>query len=260
MKPQIKLIGLDFDNTLYDGANSLAHVRPWFERLRARGLKLGLVTGRTFGSLQKLFDADGCPWGDPFPDFAICFESRILTPDGGSIEGCERWNRERDAEVEDAHGIIERELSAWLRELQADGIVSQHVWLDSNYGLYMEFDSPEHSLAACEKLRLLADPAHPLRFVRNYSGLSIHAKNRSKGPALATLLEAWKIPQAEVLVIGDSFNDLCMMNDDYHYQVATVANADPAIHDAVLKKNGIISERTCSLGVIDIFEKVFGTF
>lgn len=257
MKPAIQLVGLDFDNTLYDGANSLARVRPWFQRLRERGVKLGLVTGRTFGSLQKLFNEDGCPWGDPFPDFAICFESRILTPGGESIEGCERWNRERDADVEDAHDIIEKELSQWLKQLETEGIVSRHVWLDSNYGLYMEFDTPQHSLAACEKLRAMADPAHPLRFVRNYSGLSIHASNRSKGPALATLLEAWKIPQSEVLVVGDSFNDLCMMNGDYHYQVATVANADPVIRDAVARKKGIISEGRCSLGVIEIFEKLF---
>jgi hydroxymethylpyrimidine pyrophosphatase-like HAD family hydrolase len=257
MSAPIKLIGLDFDNTLYDGENSLTPVQPWFERLRDRGIQLGLVTGRTFGSLQRLFEADQCPWGNPFPDFAICFESRILTAQGESIEGCEHWNRERDTDVEGAHGIIERELPAWSRELAASGILCQHTWLDSNYGVYLEFESPEKAVAACAMLQQLADPAHPLRFVRNYSGLSIHAKNRSKGPALAKLLEAWKIPQAEVLVIGDSFNDLCMMNGDYHYQVATVANADPAIHEAVTKKKGIISEKPCSRGVIDIFEKLF---
>ncbi len=253
----IRLIGLDFDHTLYDGVHSLARVRPWFERLHRQNIKLGLVTGRTFGSLQHLFEADGCPWGDSFPDFAICFESRILNPDGKSIEGCEEWNRRRDADVEDAHNIIERELPAWKRKLEAEGIVCRTTWLDSNYGLYMEFASLKDSSAACEKLGVLADPSHSLRFVRNYSGLSIHAKNRSKGPALATLLEAWKIPQPEALVIGDSFNDLCMMNGDYHYQVATVANADPVIHSAVSKKNGIISDKPCSHGVIDIFERLF---
>ena|SRR3989344_2130053 len=255
--PPIQLIGLDFDNTLYNGANSLARVRPWFDRLHRQNIKLGLVTGRTFGSLQHLFEADGCPWGEPFPDFAICLESRILSPGGESIAGCEQWNRERDSDVENAHIVIERELPAWKRELEAEGIVCRTTWLDSNYGLYMEFESPGHSSAACEKLRVLADHLHPLRIVRNYSGLSIHAKNRSKGPALAMLLKAWNIPELEVLVIGDSFNDLCMMNGDYHYRVATVANADPAIHSAVSKKNGIISDKPCGLGVIDIFERLF---
>jgi len=253
----IKLVGLDFDNTLYDGENSLARVLPWFKRLHGQGIKLGLVTGRTFGSLQKLFETDGYRWGEPFPDFAICFESRILTPDGKTVQGCEQWNQERDRDVVAAHNIVEREIAGWLRTLETDGIFSRHTWLDDNYGVYMEFDSPEHSLAACEKIKAMSDPTYPLRFVRNYSGLSIHAKNRSKGPALATLLEAWDIAQTEVLVIGDSFNDLCMMNGDYQYQVATVSNADPAIHNAVSKKDGIISDKSCSHGVIDIFERLF---
>lgn len=258
MKNRIQLVGLDFDNTLYDGTvHSLARVLPWFQRLKKSNVRLGLVTGRTFGSLKGLFEADGYSWGDPFPDFAICFESRILMPNGENIQGCEHWNRDRDRDVAEAHGIVEREIAVWLKALEAQGIHSRHTWLDSNYGLYMEFDSPEHSLAACEKIKTMADPDHPLRFVRNYSGLSIHARNRSKGPALAMLLKAWNIPQQDALVIGDSFNDLCMMNGDYDYQVATVANADPAIHEAVIKKGGLIAKKNCSLGVIEIFETLF---
>jgi hydroxymethylpyrimidine pyrophosphatase-like HAD family hydrolase len=256
--PKIKLVGLDFDKTLYSGPASLMGVRSWLEQLSRQGIKVGLVTGRTFGSLQALFQQDGYKWGAPFPDFAICFESRILDASGDSIRGCERWNTERDADTERAHAILSRELPAWKRSLEADGISCATAFLDKNYGLFLEFDSPEHSVAACEKLSAQADPNHGLRLVRNYSGLSIHAGNRSKGPALACLVKAWGIEQDQTLVIGDSLNDLCMMNGNYRYQVATIANADPIIHDAVKKRKGIIATKNCSEGVVEIFEKVFG--
>src|ERR1041385_7946890 len=96
---RIRLVGLDFDNTLYSGHATLAPVLPWFEKLNRAGIKVGLVTGRTFGSLRELFENDGYEWGFPFPDFAICFESRILDASGETMTGCTLWNTERDTDV-----------------------------------------------------------------------------------------------------------------------------------------------------------------
>ena len=253
----IKLVGLDFDNTLYDGVTSLKSLFPWFDRLNREGIKLGLVTGRTYDSLRKLFEGDGYLWGEPFPDFAICYESRILNPSGLALPGCEVWNRARDADVERAHDLLEKELAAWKRELESEGYALRFAYLDKSYGLYLEFETPEQSISAFEKLSARADDSHRLQFSRNNRGLSVHARNRSKGPALSHLLRAWGIPQEQTLVIGDSLNDLCMMNGDYHYLVATVANADPVIRAAVEKKKGIISEHPCGKGVMDIFGKLF---
>jgi hydroxymethylpyrimidine pyrophosphatase-like HAD family hydrolase len=174
------------------------------------------------------------------------------------MSGCESWNVERDADVRRAHSILEQALPEWRLLLEAGGIVSRMTYSDPHYGLFLEFETFEQAVAAHELLSTRADPDHKLRFVRNYSGLSVHAQDRSKGPALASLLRTWKLAEEEALVIGDSLNDLCMMNGDYGYRVATVANADPAIRAAVEKKRGIIATRKCGEGVVEIFEKIFG--
>jgi hydroxymethylpyrimidine pyrophosphatase-like HAD family hydrolase len=175
------------------------------------------------------------------------------------MPGCEPWNSERDEDVRRAHSLLERELPAWTEQLKTDGIVCTMTYSDPHYGIFLEFETFENAVVAHEKLSKQADPAHGLRFVRNYSGLSVHAESRSKGPALASLLKQWNISQEQTLVIGDSLNDLCMMNGDYRYRVATVANADPVILAAVEKKKGIIATEKVSKGVVEIFEKLFGT-
>ncbi|MBV9463825.1 MAG: HAD family phosphatase [Verrucomicrobiae bacterium] len=256
--PAIQLIGLDFDNTLYDGDRSLALVLPWFEDLRARGIRLGLVTGRTFGSLRELFEKDGYVWGEPFPEFAICYESLILDPLGQTVAGCEEWNRLRNEDLSRAHEILEREFPEWKRLLEAQRLECRTVYLDPNYGLYLDFFSPEEAIAATELLRSKTRPEYPLHFSRNHRGLSIHARDRSKGPAVEAMLRAMGIPQNEALVIGDSLNDLCMMDPKYGFQVATVSNADPMVRAAVELKKGMIADEPCSRGVVQIFERLFG--
>ena len=55
----------------------------------------------------------------------------------------------------------------------------------------------------------------------------------------------------ETLCIGDSLNDLTMLDGRFGFYSGTVANGAPEVRAAVLKSGGIVSERRASLGAAD---------
>jgi hydroxymethylpyrimidine pyrophosphatase-like HAD family hydrolase len=62
------------------------------------------------------------------------------------------------------------------------------------------------------------------------------------------------IPAERVMAIGDSINDLDMLNGEHGFFPVAVANAEPEIKEAVKKAGGMVTEKPASDGVAEAIE------
>ena len=74
----------------------------------------------------------------------------------------------------------------------------------------------------------------------------------TKGATLRGVAEALGLPPERVLGIGDSLNDLDMVDGRYGLSGATMENGDAAIKDAVRKAGGIVAAGVAEAGVGEI--------
>ena len=60
----------------------------------------------------------------------------------------------------------------------------------------------------------------------------------------------------EVLVIGDSGNDLDMLDGHWKFQLATVLNAEQEVKESVRAHGGYVASQPRSRGIIEIMGKM----
>ena len=92
----------------------------------------------------------------------------------------------------------------------------------------------------------------PLRVVRNNRLIAFRHRDIGKGILLARLAELLDVPQSKVFAVGDSHNDLCMLDGRFGFQSGTVANADPEIQEVIRQNGGPIASQPTSLGVAEL--------
>ncbi|GEM_PF-364079 len=99
---------------------------------------------------------------------------------------------------------------------------------------------------------LAAEAGGLLTCSRNVRLVQLQDIRVGKGPVLAALARQWAVPPRQVLAIGDSLNDLSMLDGRFGFQVATVGNADQRIAAAVRSNGGYVAEGRLGAGVLEI--------
>jgi hydroxymethylpyrimidine pyrophosphatase-like HAD family hydrolase len=90
--------------------------------------------------------------------------------------------------------------------------------------------------------------------VRNSRLLSLRHPLSRKGFALAHLVEHLGLLMSQAVAVGDSLNDLTMLDGSCGNLTAAVPNADPLVLAATQAAGGILLEEPATLGVASLFE------
>ncbi len=265
--PKFDMVVMDLDSTLLDWSEGTAKIsencRQALLRAAENGVFVTVATGRTLREVALELEVHGLKFGEPVPHFVIPLEKycyRIVKGQAVEDEAMVRWNKER---WEEAKRVVEQivlpKAHEWLQILRDTGLPPTRWVLDTRAGWFsLVYDDVEQAREAEKLLERLAAPHPELTVNRNFVFVGFIPRNGTKGKAVRFLAEILNIPTKRVMTIGDSINDIDMLNGKYGFFPVAVANAEPEIKEAVLKAGGMVTNRSASEGVAEAIEWALG--
>lgn len=259
----VQLIALDLDGTLLDPG---AHIQPEtiaaLDRFVAAGGLVVIDTGRPLPAIYEIMTDNGVLPDKPYPHGLIAEEREIYLRDAeGKFQPLQPWNDDMIAAEKELLPTARAIAAKVEAELAQEGITIRppNVAMEDDRGFVeRHFHVREHA----ERARELAEahlPADvPLRIVRNNRLIAFRHRDIGKGTLLARLAEILEVPRAHVFAVGDSHNDLCMLDGRFGFQSGTVANADPEIQEVIRQNGGPIAGQPTSLGVAELVRNLMG--
>jgi hypothetical protein len=257
------LIVMDLDSTLLDWSDGTAKIsescRQALLEAAENGVLVTIATGRTMREVVLELEVHGLKFGEPIPHFVIPLEKycyKIVNGRPMEDEAMARWNKERWEEAKRAiEEIVLPRANEWLRVLKDADLPPTRWVLDTRAGWFsLVYDTLEKAREAEKLLQSLVAPHPELTVNRNFVFVGFIPRNGTKGKAVRFLAETLGIPAKRVMTIGDSINDLDMLNGEHGFFPVAVANAEPEIKDAVLKAGGIVTTQPASDGVAEAIE------
>lgn len=193
----------------------------------------------------------------PFlPDYAVVCEREIFFPDEtGRFVGAEEWNQRCAAEVEDVFSQAHQALHE-VREHIRNHTGAQ--WMEEEGGSIgiIARTTEEMDWIVSEVTKMTCHfPA--LGWQRSTIYLRFGHKQYQKGSALAEVARLHNLPPAQVFAIGDSHNDLEMLDISIAHHIACPANAVADVLRHVSQQNGYVCQQENSHGVIEALDHFF---
>ncbi len=252
---QIQLIATDYDTTLMewrDGPYVCPEAREAIVAAAQAGITLGIASGRPWHDLRDGLPRAGLRWGDPFPHFVAAREKFITWVGEDQPDGLDAWNRRRAEEVEQLAQECLRRGPELFAALRAAGLRHSQWFLWGDYGLEIRYATIQEAERAREILAQgFAD--FPLATThRNQVSAHVALSTGTKGPTLAALAKLCGLRPEQVLAIGDSSNDMDMVDGRYGLIGAAVGNAEPALKEAA----ALVATAERSAGVAEIIRRV----
>jgi len=255
-KPDIRMVGMDFDWTLYshrEGSSGVPeHTRDMLCWLREHEVEVGIVSGRPWWDMRDLLVPQGFAWGDPFPSYIVARETFIYWIGDDAMEPDEAWNSARADELAELTRQLSERQTAWRLKLESAGLTPVRWFLWGDYGLEIHLPDPERA----EQARLLlAEWSADLPLAttsRNRTLAHIILATATKGGSMAHAAASRGLRADQALAIGDSANDITMLDGRHGLRAATVSNADEEIKAAVRRCGGVIAESEAGEGVWEL--------
>ena len=254
----IRLLAFDLDGTILERGE---HIAPEFCRALARvaaaGVRCATATGRPLEFQLEVLARHGLGAQAGLPHALIADERALYLLEDGAYRAHTSWNETICAAWEELRPVA----LAWLARAQARAL----AW---GYQVPYVCNPEEARVRGAAALRLpsrdaaervrawlaeeLAARGLPLAVNRNYWLVQVYPTCAGKGHVLAELARLWSIPPCQVLAVGDSLNDFCMLDGRLGFRCATVANADPTILDVVAAQGGHVASLHCAQGVVEV--------
>jgi len=251
------LLSFDFDGTLANPDQEPPVVPEFFETIKemrkSHRAYWGINTGRTLMfALEGMADARF-----PFlPDFIIEREREIYIPnEQGLWVPAEDWNRQcvlahealfrRVSKfLEEMQGWVERETAAvWgMQESEPAGIVASTV---------AEMDLIVRRID--QELSRYPD----LSYQRNGIYLRFSHRDYHKGTAMAEVARLIGVDVDHTFTIGDSHNDLDMLNPKFAGKLACPGNACDEVKTCVRERGGFVAKSPASRGTVEALKNIF---
>lgn len=273
----VRLVAFDLDGTVLEHGRDIAPVIVQALRtIAAAGVRCVTATGRPLAFQVELFTRHGLGTAAGVPHAFMADERELYLlgrshtnptgaadgdgePGGPGYRPHADWN---DAVKRRWRGLHPLAMD-WLARAEAEA--ARRGWLACRHLTEAEADArglptlalamPEYAAALCGWLaRTLDEAGLPLACNRNVRLVQIHDAAVGKGPVLAELVRLWRIRPYEVLAIGDSANDLSMLDGRLGFRCATVANAEDGVKDVVRRAGGYVAAGHAGTGLIEALE------
>lgn len=251
------LLSFDFDGTLHDPSAVPAVPTGFFHRIRrlrqAHGVIWGINTGR---SLEHLVEGiEDCQF--PFlPDWVVAREREIylVDPEGKWLPHA-RWNRKCEAEIDQLFS----EAAGLLKEIRRR--IEEHTgaqWFECDgdpAGVVARTD--EETDWIVRQVLPLAAVEPRLAWQRNSIYLRFGHRDFHKGSCLAEIARIHRLEASRCFAIGDSHNDLEMLDPQHAGMTACPANALPEVKSQVQAHGGIVTRAAHGDGAIEALGHYF---
>jgi len=168
------------------------------------------------------------------------------------MEPDEAWNSARADELAELTRQLSERQTAWRLKLESAGLTPVRWFLWGDYGLEIHLPDPERA----EQARLLlAEWSADLPLAttsRNRTLAHIILATATKGGSMAHAAASRGLRSEQALAIGDSANDITMLDGRHGMRAATVSNGDEEIKAAVRACGGVIAESEAGEGVWEL--------
>jgi hypothetical protein len=249
----VRLVALDIDGTLLEPDKTIApELRQGLRELRGRGVELTTASGRPVDfqiellqryNLTELFSA------------LITDERELYLAEGSSFVPYEEWNqkvRRRWAELFNRamDWLDKAEFEAKSRGFAPTMFTQQEMRDRGLATLICESGEQASALREWVAPQLADEP--DLLCNQNVQLLQIVDALTGKGPLLSILARLRGYANSQVLAVGDSVNDVSMLDGSHGFRAATVANAGAEIRALVRSSNGHVATSGHGHGVNEI--------
>lgn len=245
------MVATDLDGTLLGGTTGRYGFRSQaveaLGTMAAQGGIVALVTGREHDFIEQLLEREGVrPGTMGWPRLLIAEERFIYHLRGDRFEPDEAWNRKaRTDEASHFEEIRDGVADLLKGPLARVDPTSRRVEREKEEGrgfVEVLFDGAAAARRGENVLRdWLTQTGLPYRVVRNVAGVTIRHKDLSKGAVLARVADELGVARKEVLAIGDSCNDMSMLDGKLGFTSACPANAEPEVRDTVMAAGGYVA-------------------
>jgi len=253
---KIRMIGMDFDHTLIDhnqaGPRVPEATKALLYDLIAEGVEVGIVSGRQWWAMRDLLECQGIPWGKPFPTFFVTREAFLYWVHNGEMEPDREWNEARAEEMEELAQAIMRHAPQWFAAIKEAKLHVTGWTLWGDYGFELRLATLEEAERARKILQAHIEGWQLARAQRNRFLAHVALATAGKGRTLLRAAEVKGFHPHQVLAIGDSLNDLDMLDGALGLRSGAVGNAEEAVKQVVRRAGGVIASRPAGEGVIEI--------
>lgn len=252
----VRVVALDLDGTIVEPDLTIGEdVRRLLATLTARGVRCVTATGRPLPFQLDLFERCGLA-GDRSPFSALIADERELYLAGdGRYAPDEEWNSRIRARWQTRMGGA----VAWVEEARQqaqrwgyDARVDSVTEVTERGMATIRLASDEAAEAVCEWLQArVPHDGSDLACNRNTTIVQVYDAAAGKAALLTRLAAHWGLDHSQILAIGDSTNDLGMLDGSHGFRSATVANAAPSVRAAVTDAGGFVARGRVGAGVVE---------
>jgi len=251
------LLSFDFDGTLANPDENPPVVAEFFEVVKSmrlsHGAYWGINTGRPLMFILEGIVEARFPF---FPDYIIAREREIYTPnDFGRWVPALDWNTQSSK----AHQKLFRKSRRFLKRAQQ--------WVEDETGAVwgMQEADPVGIVASTVSemdwiVRRLDEELTQfpeLSYQRNGIYLRFSHQDYHKGTAMAELARLIGVDASRTFAIGDSHNDLDMLDPELAGCLACPGNACNEVKARVAESGGFIAKNLASRGTVEALKDVF---
>ncbi|MES2995655.1 MAG: HAD hydrolase family protein [Verrucomicrobiota bacterium] len=251
------VLSFDFDGTLHDPAATPPVPSAFFALIaqlrETRGAIWGINTGRSMPQLIEGFIESRFPF---LPDWVVAREREIWFPNEfGRWLAHEKWNQRCEKDI----AKLFKRSRKLLARLKA--AVSEHTgarWLEMEgepAGLIAQTQEEMDWIVG--NVLPLAGEEPMLSWQRNSIYLRFSHRDYHKGSGLSAIAALHGLGPAHCFAIGDSHNDLEMLDPAHAGMRACPANSVPEILGKVIREGGLVTRQIHAASVIEALRHFF---
>jgi HAD superfamily hydrolase (TIGR01484 family) len=256
--PQVSaILSFDFDGTLHDPAASPPVPPDFFDTIRDlrenHGAVWGINTGRSMAQMVEGFIESRFPF---LPDYVIGREREIFFPNHfGRWLPHEKWNKACEKEI---HGLF-KSSKKLLKEIRAEvkeNTGAQWIEMDGEPAGVIS-QTLEEMVWIVDRVQILAAAEPRLGWQRNSIYLRFGHRDYQKGSTLSEIARLYALGPDRCFAIGDSHNDLEMLDPAHAGMAACPANAVDDIKAKIAETGGYQAEGSHGYAAIEALRHFF---
>jgi len=255
----VRIIAFDLDGTIVErGEIIIPELVTSLVEAASLGVMVGTASGRPLEDQLRILSINSLGSSRGFPHFLTTNEYEVHL-----LKGV------RYVELVTHNDMIRR---AWLEVLPvAKEIIAKELMRLTDAGIQVKRNISDEKIVSRCMIDLwfqdaqeameeefmnssVLDGSIPLACNRNHRLVQLLHVKAGKGNALRAVADHFKLEPSDVLAIGDSSNDLSMLDCSLGYRSATVANADEAVKQAVISCGGLVASKPRGAGVEEIID------
>ena len=251
------ILSFDFDGTLHDPGTDPPVPMEFFDLVRelrkSHGALWGINTGRSLQHLMEAFIAGRLPF---LPDWVVAREREIYFPDVQSRWlPHQSWNRDCEKEIHDLFKRARKLLACIRHEIEEHTGAQWMEWEGEPAGVIARTEE-EMAWIVGRVTSLAADEPH-LAWQRNSIYLRFGHKDFHKGSSLSEIARQHHLPAARCFTMGDSHNDLEMLDPAHAGMTACPANSVAEVREKVSSTGGLVTRGGHGHGAIEALRHFF---